>query len=86
MKICFQESVEKKADDSESEDKKKRIADVNWNKLEKENKPKVLAAVFKGATLERKKGKGFSDLLVNTVQSISIASRKIIHQKSENPT
>ena len=34
------------------------MADANWSRLEKENKPTVLAPVFKGAALERGKGKG----------------------------
>ena len=57
--IVFQESVKVKEGDSLNEEKKKRIADQNWNKLEKENKPTVLAPVFNGAALERKKGKGY---------------------------
>lgn len=38
------------------------MADANWTRLEKENKPAVLAPVFKGAALERGKGQGFTTL------------------------
>ena len=57
-KPFFQESVKAGEKDSPDQDKKKRIADHNWKSLEKENKPTLLAPVFKGAAVERKKGIG----------------------------
>ena len=45
-----------KEKDSIEDEKMKRIADHNWQKMEKENKPTALAPVFKGAELEREKG------------------------------
>ena len=50
----------KKSDDLK-EDKKKRILGHNIDELEKENKPKEMQAVFKGAEQEKVKaikGKG----------------------------
>ena len=53
----FQESVKKDKNDSEDDKQKKMVASHNWKVLEKENKPSVMAPVFKGAKIERKKGK-----------------------------
>ena len=65
----FQESTKKNEDDSVEEEKKKRMADENWQRLEKENKPAALAPVFKGAALERKKGQSSQKLYIQNVNS-----------------
>ena len=39
------------------------VANHNWKVLEKENKPAVMAPVFKGAQLERKKGTVLSEFI-----------------------
>ena len=68
----FQKKLESKENDNVKEDKKKRIAGFNMDEMEKENKPKELKAVFKGAEQEKikaiKKGKKTLEKNVDLLQ------------------
>ena len=51
-----------KEDDTEEEEREKRQIDFNMDKLEMDQKPEELKAVFQGATTEKIKG-NFSNLI-----------------------